>query len=89
MGYATHALASGFVSQQHGITLLLAFPSPLFSWLSHFPFLFSALPFHLPFLPPPLPPHPHLLSHFISYCRPTGICAKLCATLWHLYVFLF
>ena len=90
MGYATHALASGFVSQQHGVILLLYFPSPFFSWLSHFPFLFSALPFLLNFLlrpPPPIPACFPTLFHIVDLF-PTGICAKLCATLWHLYVFL-
>ena len=86
MGYATHALASGFVSQQHGVILLLYFPSPFFLGCPIFRLAFSPS-FPPPRLPPRLPACFPTLFHIVDLF-PTGICAKLCATLWHLHVFL-
>ena len=78
-------------------SLLGSFPSNMvlffsFTFLPPFflAFPFSALPFLLLFLlpaPPRLPACFPTLFHIVDLF-PTGICAKLCATLWHLHVFL-
>ena len=80
-------------------SLLGSFPSNmvLFFSFTFLPPFFLAFPFSFPFFrlafspsfppPPPLPACFPTLFHIVDLF-PTGICAKLCATFWHLYVFL-
>ena len=91
MGYATHALASGFVSQQHNVILLLYFPSPFFLgfpiFLSFFlPCLFSSLFL----LPPPLPACFPTLFHIVDLFPRVALgSVQNCVPLFGTYMYFF